>query len=136
MIPKPTIAAVSVALLRGSRVLLVRRGQAPSRGYYAFPGGRVETGETLEQAARRELCEETGLAAGSLRPLVSFFIPSDAVDYDLQVFFGHHVEGEPVAASDADEAGFFSLEEMDLMLVTDSVLRVARDIFSGVHETL
>ena len=40
------ISAVSVALVRGDRILLVKRGRAPARGLYAFPGGRVEEGET------------------------------------------------------------------------------------------
>ena len=98
MTAKQIIPAVSVALLRGNRLLLVRRGQAPSRGFYAFPGGRVEPGEALEAAARRELAEETGLAAGALAPLVKVHVEGDSVDYDLQVFAGQYNGGEALAA--------------------------------------
>ncbi|TJW46991.1 MAG: NUDIX domain-containing protein, partial [Mesorhizobium sp.] len=66
---RQTIPAVSVAIIRGETVLLVKRARPPSQGFYAFPGGKVEAGETLEQAARRELLEETGLRAHSYRPL-------------------------------------------------------------------
>ena len=128
MTAKQIIPAVSVALLRGNRLLLVRRGQAPSRGFYAFPGGRVEPGEALEAAARRELAEETGLAAGALAPLVKVHVEGDAVDYDLQVFAGQYTGGEALAASDADEAAFFTLAEMEQLLVLDSVLQAGRDL--------
>src|SRR5690606_4494893 len=103
MTSRKILPAVSVALRREHRLLLVRRGRAPSLGYYAFPGGRVEAGETLEEAARRELAEETGLAAGSLSPLLRVHVEGDDMDYDLQVFFGLHMDGEPVAADDAAE---------------------------------
>ncbi|WP_298900115.1 NUDIX domain-containing protein, partial [uncultured Mesorhizobium sp.] len=63
------IPAVSVAVVRGDMVLLVKRARQPSRGLYAYPGGKVEAGETLEQAARRELLEETRLLATDYRPL-------------------------------------------------------------------
>ena len=106
----------------------MRRGRAPSLGYYAFPGGRVEAGETLEEAARRELAEETGLAAGPLSPLVRVPVEGDDVDYDLQVFFGRYVGGEPVAADDAAEAVFFTLAEMEALPVLDSVLKVGRGL--------
>ncbi|WP_292224791.1 NUDIX domain-containing protein, partial [Mesorhizobium sp.] len=52
------IPAVSVAVVRDGTVLLVKRGRAPSQGLYAYPGGKVEPGETLPQAAARELREE------------------------------------------------------------------------------
>jgi ADP-ribose pyrophosphatase YjhB (NUDIX family) len=54
--------AVSGAIFRDGRVLLVRRARSPGRGFYSLPGGRVEHGETLHQALRREIDEETGLA--------------------------------------------------------------------------
>lgn len=125
---KPVLPAVSVALQRGDQLLLVRRGRAPSAGYYAFPGGRVEAGETLEAAARRELAEETGLPVRDLSPLVLVRAEGDAVDYDLQVFYGRHVEGEPVAADDAAEAAFYTLAEMAALPVLESVLDVARGL--------
>lgn len=128
MTARKTLPAVSVALQDGDRLLLVRRGRAPSLGHYAFPGGRVEAGETLEQAARRELAEETGLTVGRLSPLVRVPIEGDDVDYDLQVFFGRHAGGEPAAADDADEATFFTLAEMEKLPVLDSVLEMARGL--------
>ena len=126
MATRKILPAVSVALQRGDRLLLVRRGRAPSLGYYAFPGGRVEEGEALEEAARRELAEETGLTVGPLSPLVRVPVEGDEVDYDLQVFFGRHAGGEPVAADDAAEADFFTLAEMEALPVLDSVMEVGR----------
>jgi len=53
--------AVSAAIFRDGKVLLVRRARAPGKGFYSLPGGRVEFGETLHQALTREVDEETGL---------------------------------------------------------------------------
>lgn len=128
---KPIIPAVSVALVRGDRVLLVRRGRAPSRGLYAFPGGRVEPGETHEEAARRELFEETGLEAGALSPLALELIEGETVDYELQVFAGEYVGGEPQAASDAEAAAFFSEAEMLALPLTGSVQALALALLAG-----
>ncbi len=54
--------AVSAAIFRDGELLLVRRAVDPARGFYSLPGGRVEFGESLEQAVAREVSEETGLA--------------------------------------------------------------------------
>lgn len=128
---KPIVTAVSVAMRRHDRMLLVRRGRAPSLGFYAFPGGRVEPGETLEAAARRELLEETGLRAADLTPLLSIRIEGDDRDYDLHVFSTRDAGGEPTPGDDADEAGFFTLAEMEGMELAQSVLAAATEILSG-----
>ncbi len=53
--------AVSAAIFRDGKILLVRRARAPAKGFYSLPGGRVEFGETLHAALQREVDEETGL---------------------------------------------------------------------------
>jgi ADP-ribose pyrophosphatase YjhB (NUDIX family) len=53
--------AVSAAIFRDDRILLVRRARSPARGFYSLPGGRVEFGESLHTALHREVDEETGL---------------------------------------------------------------------------
>jgi len=53
--------AVSAAIFRDDKVLLVRRARSPAKGFYSLPGGRVEFGETLHAALHREVDEETGL---------------------------------------------------------------------------
>jgi len=53
--------AVSAAIFRDHRILLVRRARSPAKGFYSFPGGRVEFGETLHTALHREVDEETSL---------------------------------------------------------------------------
>ena len=59
--PTRPYLAVSAAIFRNGRVLIVRRARAPAHGLYTLPGGGVELGETLEEAVMREIREETNL---------------------------------------------------------------------------
>jgi ADP-ribose pyrophosphatase YjhB (NUDIX family) len=58
--PHPQLA-VSAAIFRDGKILLVRRARSPAKGFYSLPGGRVEFGETLHAAVHREVDEETAL---------------------------------------------------------------------------
>lgn len=111
--------------------LLVRRGRAPSKDQWAFAGGRVEFGETLEQAARRELHEETGLIAEN----VAFFEPVEIIGTGDEAVF-HYVlcvhtgtaRGTPAAADDAADVRWVKLEEFASLNVTQSTLDCAKRI--------
>jgi ADP-ribose pyrophosphatase YjhB (NUDIX family) len=59
--PQHPQLAVSAAIFRDDKVLLVRRARSPAKGFYSLPGGRVEFGESLHAALHREVDEETGL---------------------------------------------------------------------------
>jgi 8-oxo-dGTP diphosphatase len=115
-------------------VLLVQRGREPSRGLYAFPGGRVEPDETLESAARRELMEETSLSAGGLQPYAVEIIEpatAGAPAFHLTVFRGETAEGVLHAGDDADSAGWYTLEELETLPVIESVAAIARELLAG-----
>ena len=126
------IAAVSVAVTRAGKALLVRRGRAPAKGLYAFPGGKVEPGETLEQAARRELMEETGLNVGRVEPIIAISIPAEGAHsphaFRLTVFRGFDPSGALVVGDDAEFADFYTLDEARNMPLTGSVYEIIEQI--------
>jgi len=113
--PGPPIAAAIAVVVRDDRVLLVRRANPPDAGKWGFPGGKIEAGERLEEAALRELREETGVIAEAIR----VFSAVDALDYSADGSLRQHfvliavlcrwMGGEPVAGDDALEAAWFDL---------------------------
>lgn len=126
------VKAVSVAIVHNGRFLLVKRGRPPALGLYAFPGGRVESGETLAEAARREVIEETGALITDLRHLVDIDIPSEAdagqVEFVLSVHAARFQGGTVTAGDDAAAVAWFSVEEMPDLPLAASVLEIAQQI--------
>ncbi|GLK71985.1 NUDIX hydrolase [Ancylobacter dichloromethanicus] len=109
---RPVLAA-STAVFREGRVLLARRGQNPSRGLWTLPGGRVEPGETLAQAATREVMEEVGVACHVLGVAGALDIiqrdPSGALAAHFVVVShaARWVAFEPAVGPEAAEVGWF-----------------------------
>jgi 8-oxo-dGTP diphosphatase len=126
------IPAVSVALKRSDTLLLVKRANEPAKDQWAFPGGRVERGEKLEAASRRELLEETGMEAGELGVHVELLLGK----FHLTVFQGDALAGEPVAQDDALAAAFFTLHQIEAMDATDSTKACARMILGKKSSNL
>jgi 8-oxo-dGTP diphosphatase len=131
------LPGVSVAIFHKDAFLLIKRGHEPSMGLYAFPGGRVDDGETDEEAVRRELAEETGLVVESVAPLRKFLLPAPPgaayPAFRLLVFRGHEPSGEMRAGDDAAEVGWFRLDEMERLPIIPSVLETARAIATAAE---
>ena len=105
------------------RVLLIRRGSDPYRGSWALPGGFVDVGETVEDAAAREAKEETGLDVEILRMVGVYSEPDrDPRGHNVSVAFLARAEGDPSAASDADEAAFLNPSSTDLAFDHASII--------------
>jgi len=117
--PDAPRAAVSVLCHRDGKVLLVQRGREPYKGCWSLPGGLIELGETLREAATRELFEETGVTADFGEPVETFdSIQRDAdgriaTHFVLSVFCGAYVRGEPLAADDAAAVEWVPPDELD-----------------------
>lgn len=126
------IRAVSAAIFHEGRFLLVRRGRPPALGLYAFPGGRVEPGETLEQAVRREVSEETGALLDTVGHLADLAIAAeddaDRVEFVLSVHVADFAGGTLAAGDDADALAWFTVEEMSRLPLAGSVMEIARKI--------
>ena len=135
------IIGVSTCLRHQDRFLLIQRGKAPNKGLWSLPGGHVRHGETLREAAARELLEETTVTAeiGAVVDVLDIFrrdVSGDALrHYVVVVFQGLYLSGEPVAGDDAANAAWVSMEGAHTLPRTDtllSVLRKAETLFTRV----
>lgn len=125
---RPVVAAIATVFYQG-RVLLVRRANPPDVGRWGFPGGKIDSGETIENAAVRELFEETGVRASARQ----VFTALDVFDRDARGALRAHFvliavlcqweAGEPVAGDDALEARWFRLNELE-----DAGLALSQDV--------
>ena len=105
------VPAVGVVCWRDDEVLLIRRGRAPHLGEWSIPGGKVNRGEALHDAALRELFEETHVQAMIGGLLAVYEIIEPDFHYVLIDYSAEWLSGEPVAGDDADAARFMRLDE-------------------------
>jgi len=128
---------VGAIVIEKERVLLVRRGIPPSLGLWAIPGGSVEIGETLKEAAEREILEETGVRVEADRPVYSFdFIERDEngeirFHYVIVDLMARYAGGEVRAADDAADAKWLTWKEIESLPVSPNTLRVLRAVGFG-----
>lgn len=116
--PRPALTVDVVLCTREvrPRILLIKRKKDPFAGQWALPGGFVDEGETLADAARRELREETGVAVEDLEQLFAAGDPGrDPRGWTVSVVFlarGDAKKLKAKAADDADDVGWFPLDRL------------------------
>jgi 8-oxo-dGTP diphosphatase len=131
------VAGVIAVVMREREFVLVRRRNPPDAGLWGYPGGKIELGETIIEAALRELREETGMV-GSPRHLLS---PFDVLRHDADGRLTAHfvllpvlcswVSGVPVAASDALDAAWFGIDGLQRRQAT-----LSEQVEKLAHEAL
>ena len=137
--PERPIVGVGAVVLRDGKVLLARRGKPPRAGDWSLPGGAQKLGETVFEAARREVEEETGLAIEVLGIVdVVDSIQPDAAGrihyhYTLVDVFAEAADGVAEANDDAAEVGWFTLDELGslgLWSETERIIRLAHEMWT------
>jgi 8-oxo-dGTP diphosphatase len=128
---------IGIVVIKDDHVLLCRRGKPPNVGSWTLPGGAQDVGETCEEAARRELLEETGLGVGEL----FFCAHVDTIrrdeagrirfHYTILDFAARWNGGEPIAGSDVSEvqwAPMDALEPYELWSEAHRIIAIARGL--------
>jgi ADP-ribose pyrophosphatase YjhB (NUDIX family) len=119
--------AVSAAIFRGGKILLVRRARSPARGFYSLPGGRVEFGETLHAALHREVDEETALKI-QIVDLAGWreVVPgtSDGGHYLIMSFAARWIAGEPVLNDEHDDFKWLAPEDLGDLELTGGLQEI------------
>jgi 8-oxo-dGTP diphosphatase len=130
--PDRPIVGVGAVVVDSHRALIVQRGGEPLKGHWSIPGGVVELGETLRQAAAREALEETGLVVevGEVLEVFDSIVPDaegkTQYHYVLVDFLCSVVVGDLRPGSDAADVRWITRDELDAFEMQESAKKVVR----------
>ena len=133
--PDCPIVAVGAVVFKADKVLLVLRGKPPAEKQWAIPGGCVELGETLQEAAQREILEETGIVIQAGKPVYTF----DAVEqekngrirfhYVIVDLAAEYISGEIRAGDDATDAKWIKSEDLQYHNVSATTRKLLKHCY-------
>ena len=128
--PQRPYLAVSAAIIRDGKVLVVRRARNPALGIYTLPGGGVETGETLMQAVTREVREETSMdiepvaLAGHREAIVRDAQGRVERHFVILCFAARWLSGEPVLNEELDDARWLAPAALSSLRTTEGLAEI------------
>jgi 8-oxo-dGTP diphosphatase len=135
---KSPLLTVDTVVVQNSTILLIKRKNDPYQGSWALPGGFVEYGETVENAAVRETQEETGIDV-ELKELVGVYSDPDRDPRGHTVtvcFLGSKIGGMLKAATDADDAKYFDLNEIKTLDLAFDHERIIQDSLKKIKNLM
>ena len=128
---------MGAVVFKEDKVLLVLRGKPPAEKQWSIPGGCVELGETLQEAAEREIAEETGIAIQASKPIYTF----DVIEHDENGHIRFHyvivdlaadyVSGELRAGDDAVDVCWVSLKDLNNRNVSDATRKLLAQCYGS-----
>ena len=128
--PDRPFVGVGVIVFRDQEVLLVKRNKDPNKGHWSIPGGRQMLGETVAEAAQRELLEETGVKVDPLLlvDVVDAIIPDAEgkikYHYTLVDYMGHWNSGDSRAGDDAQKVRWVHLNELSSYSLLEKTMNI------------
>ena len=138
--PERPYLAVSAAIVRDGKILVVRRARAPAHGLYTLPGGVVEVGETLQEAVTREVREETGMAiepvalAGFREAIVRDAGGRVERHFLILCFAARWAAGEPALSEELDEARWLDPVQLATLPTTAGLAEIVAEAFERLAE--
>ena len=129
--PQRPYLAVSAAIMRDGKLLVVRRARKPAQNLYTFPGGVVEAGETLTDALTRETAEETALTieplglAGHREAIIRDAQGRVERHFVILCYAARWLAGEPKLNEELDDARWVTLDEIADLRTTDGLADIA-----------
>ena len=135
--PEYPIASVGVVVIKDDKVLLAQRGKEPARGRWTIPGGVIEVGETLHDAARREIMEECGIEVALGRLYKSYdSIVRDGegrvrFHYVILDVLGTQTGGEVRAGGDVLDARWVGVADLSHLDVLPAVAELVREVLGA-----
>ncbi len=127
--------AVGAVVFKEDKVLLVLRGKPPAENHWSIPGGCVELGETLQEAAEREIREETGLIIQARNPVYTFDVIE--CDHEGEILFHYvivdleadYVSGELRPGDDAVDVCWASPQDVKSLIVSAATLKLLKQCY-------
>jgi len=135
--PDCPLVAVGAVVFNKGKLLLVLRAKPPAENYWTIPGGCVELGETLQEAAEREIREETGLTIQAREPVYTFdLIERDAngvilFHYVIVDLAAHYVSGELRPGDDATDVCWASFKEVKSLKVSAATRKLLKECYNS-----
>jgi 8-oxo-dGTP diphosphatase len=140
--PEVPLIGVGAVIIEGPRVVLVKRAHPPLQDKWSIPGGVLEVGELMREAAVREAREETGLLVEPVELLGVYDRvlrnPEQRVQYHYVLidFLCCRIAGDLAAASDAAEVSWFAWEELPALMLAEDTMDVIGKGFAKTYSKM